>query len=799
MAPECGFNPAHVRQMALILRLMQLMLRHRSVAVFLILVSVVASGYAARNIEIRFQYKDLYDHPHNPRLPLLTRYSEEFGDPGGFVVLLIENQDVFSTGVLQYVEQVTRELESLKEFPRVRSLTNAHSIRATADGVESGPIFRGLPLTPEEQEQLRQTALSSSMLVRLLVAEDGSATAILAELATPAAFTTLPVQRAAVDTMVRVMRQLPLPPNTRVQVTGAPVVELETTRALVSDQSVLTPLVLLVLVVALGMTFRSIHGVVLPLCAVLVSMVWTFGAFSLLDHPIDLVGSTIPTTLLVYSVVDPIFVYTRYLDKLPFARTREQAVLEAMRELLLPCFTTSLTTALGFGAFITAALPMIKYFGLAVAIGVLFAFLTTITVLPLLLVTVAPRHTAPDKQWITNVADTLMTWIWHVVRTRPELMLAAALSMVIAGAGAARGMSINTEYVGTLPKGVVQNGVRVLEQKLSGVVRAALYIEGSEDAMKRPEVLRAIEAIDRVAEQQPNVTLSLSLADLVADSNQAFMDGDPQEHRVPEDAFLISQYLALVDPTDLSDFVTSDYSRSHVRLLISDRGSLAFWELRDVLQREIDSRLLPLGVRGTITGHGFVTYYDADNVVLEILWGFLVAFSVIVLVQLVMFRSLRIALITIIPNIVPACCCLLVMRGLGLDLRVDNSLVLCISVGGLFNTTIHLIARMLQQVRAGVQDADQIVGQALTAVGPPSLYTAAILSVGFAVMGLSRFPGLQMLGLLCFVTLMSGFVADAMLTTSFFRRFFNWSGAFAANARSAEALGRVVPDEKAQP
>jgi predicted RND superfamily exporter protein len=85
----------------------------------------------------------------------------------------------------------------------------------------------------------------------------------------------------------------------------------------------------------------------------------------------------------------------------------------------------------------------------------------------------------------------------------------------------------------------------------------------------------------------------------------------------------------------------------------------------------------------------------------------------------------------------------------------------------------------VQQLEAGARDPDLIVGRALAAVGPPSLYTAAILSLGFSAMCLSRFPGLQVLGILCLVTLMSGFIADATMTTSFLRVFFNWDAAFA--------------------
>lgn len=774
MPPTAGL-PGRVAEMSLILGLIRFLLRHRLWVGALILLSVVACAYEARKIEVRFQYKDFYEYPGNPRLPLLNRYSEEFGDPGSFVMLLVESRDVFTNDILRYVEAVTRELEESKEFLQVKSLTNVNAIRASGEDVESGPLIRRLPLTPDELQRVRSVAVNSSLISKVLAAPDGTATVVLAEMRTPGPSASIPEQQAAVAVVKQVLHRVPVPDGVRAQVTGAPLVEVEVTRSLIDDQLVLTPLLFVVLMVALALTFRSVHGVVLPLASVLVSLFWTAGIFAALGRPLDILGSVIPTTLLVYSIVDPIFVYNRFLDKMPLCRTREQAILEAMRELLMPCFLTSVTTALGFGVFATANLPTIKYFGITVAIGVLLALVTTVTVLPLLLVSFSTPLAGPSKPWIALSTDALMAWLWQHVRARPEVTVALALSVLALGAAAGRGLQISSEYVGNLPNGQVQEGVRVLERKLSGVVRMTVYLEGDENSMKRPEVLRAIEAVERVAQQQPIVTSTLSLADLVSDTNQAFFAGNVEERHVPDSDPLISQYLSMVDPGDLSEFVTSDYSRSHIRILLADHGSRTVWELRDLLQNELEARFPPLGVRATITGYGVVSYYDWDHAVLEVLWGFVMAFSLITALEFVIFRSIRIALFSVVPNLVPVAASFLVMRALNLNLRLDSSIVLCISVGGLFNTTIHIAARVVQQVRAGAHEPDVIVGRALAAVGPPSLYTAVVLSLGFAVLGLSRFPGLKMLGLLCVVTLMTGFASDATITTTLFRWFFNWN------------------------
>ena len=312
------------------LKIVQALVRFRWVTLFFILLSIALSARAARTIQFRFQYRDFFDYPTNPRLPLLTRYTADFGDPGGYVVLLVEATDVFQPDVLRYISDVTRELETFAEFSDVKSLANAPCIRAVGGDVESGPVMTRVPSTPEEVDDLRRTALQSTMLVRRVVSADGTATAVLAQMRTPAAFATIEEERTAVGIADRVMRDHAPPEGVRVRVTGAPRVEVDTSTSLAHDQATFMPCVLLIIVVALASTFRSVQGVLLPLSAVIVSLVWTAGIYSLFHRPIDIIGSVFPTILIVYGVVDPIFVYTRYLTKLHLRNNSRAAIFEAL-------------------------------------------------------------------------------------------------------------------------------------------------------------------------------------------------------------------------------------------------------------------------------------------------------------------------------------------------------------------------------------------------------------------------------------------------------------------------------------
>jgi len=757
-------------------RFIRSLLKHRLSVSLALVVTLAAALVSARSIRLQFQFRDFYDFPGNAASERLKRSIETFGDSAGYLVAVVQADDVFRPEVLAYLRRVTNELTPKPAFSRVISLSNAQAIRGKGDDVLTGPLLTELPLPGGGVlDELRRFALSSRLLSPQLVAADGKTTAILAELRTPSAYAGIDEQRAAIAILERALASTPAPPGVKTVVTGSPVVDVGVTDALIGDQLVLVPAVIAALCAVLFVAFRSAHGVVFCLTSVGVSTIWTAGAFALLERPVDIIASLVPTTILVYGVVDPIFVLARVRQKLEAGRDKPSAIEQAFSELGLPCFLTSLTTALGFAAFAAARQPTIRYYGLTVAGGVLLSWVTSMTVLPILLsVSNLPERRVEAQARTRWLDDGLRgTWAFLQPRTRGTLLVTALL--LVGGAWFAHRQRLDNVYVDELPRGATRDNVRLLEQKLTGVLGMAVYLEGPRDSMKQPEVVKRIEALDRELSKGPGVTLVSSLADLVAEANQAFMGGDVEQRKVPASRALIAQYLALVDARDRASLITDDGARSQLSLLLRDSGSSAARAFVVELERAVKrAGFQELGVRATVTGKAVVGYGELDDVVRGLLSGFVFAFAVIVLLQWAVFRSLRIALISVVPNLLPVIACFLCLRLLHIRLRIDTALVLCISVGGLFNTTIHFAARVRQLALTGPAEPDEVISTAMRSVGPPALFTAAALSVGFAVLLASNFPGLRALGLLTVVTLSVGFVSDMVVTAVLLRLGFDW-------------------------
>ena len=724
---------------------------------------------------MQFQFRDFYDYPRNAQLPLFKQDNEEFGDPAGHVVILLEAPDVFDPIVLAHIDKVTRALEPDPTFVRVRSLTNARGIYARNDDIATGTLYRELPPSPEDNKAIRDYVTKSPLYVRRLVSADGRYTAILAEMRTPATFASIGEQSHAVEVVSQTLAKMPPPSGVRATVSGAPLIETETTHSLVSDQMTLIPGVMTVIVLALIWTFRSAHGVLLSLAAVNVALIWMFGVYSLFGRPIDILASVTPTALLVYGVVDPIFVLTRFLQKLEIGRSKDDAIVQAFDELAMPCFLTSVTTAVGFGTFAFAVAPTVRFYGITIGTGVLLAWVTTVTVLPLLL-SVAPlpkrRYSALTS---TRGVEALVESMWKRLNAHPQAIAIAGVLLLVGGVALGSKQHLSNGYVSGLPRGPAREAIHLLEEKLSGVIRLIVYLEGEPDVMKRPAVLKAIKQVDDAMAKEPGVTSSISLAEEVADVHQAFSGGAPVSRGIPDSESLVSQYLALIDPEDKSDLVSADYSKGHIAFLVADPGSEGARALVARLDGMVKAAgFSSLGVRASLTGNGVVSYSEMDGVVLDILRGFVTAFLLILVFQAIAYRSLRAALLTILPNLLPIVACFVALHLFRVPLRLDTSLVLCVSIGGLFNTTIHIMARLRQMDTTAQRSRSEVLYEALRTVGPPSMYTAGILSAGFAVLGLSRFPGFQAMGFLAMLTLTLGFVCDMVFTSVLAKLWFPW-------------------------
>jgi uncharacterized protein len=732
----------------------------------------VGAIYKTTQIRIAFSTRELFAYKGNQDLLVLNRYLEEFGDDGGFVAAVIEHPNIFSSSVLRYVKDLSRELEMKPVFRQVRSLSTTVIPRGQGDLVHTGPLFDRVPDDPRELADLRRVAIKSRLLVPRLLSADGRYTVVAAEMRTPSCVASIEEQDEAATIVRATVARLKAPAGAVVLVGGPPVIESEIRRVLIRDQLVFAAAGLVLMVVVLWVAFGNLHGVLLPLSSTLVYLGWTGGLMVLLGEPINLISNTLPIILLTYGLLDTLFLLSAFYDSCDEGRPRQEAARLALSRMGWPCLLCSVTTAVGFASYVFATVPLFRSFGLCAAAGVLFALFANLIWLPALLSLVPQPRAKYRRRPATRAVERLAAVVWRVVQRRPRTI---AVALVIAVAGCigifAKWSRVDIYYLKELPSNTEGMKVnRLISEKLSGVTRTAVTITGRPGSMSEPATLRALDELNQWAKRQTAlVRSSLSLADVVAAMHQAFNGGKAEYASIPSSRALINQYLSLLDPDTRSSFVRDDFSRTHIRILATDVGSRD-WE-KFYVQLEAEAHRLLGSFTVELTGIAKTTYRAQELTVREMIVGFILAFVIIDLLLVLAFRSIRVGLIAILPNLFPTVACMALLAGTGISLRVGTALFLSVSVGLVFDNTIQLLAATKRAVAAGAS-MDDSIQRAYHAVAPPLIFAAALIACGFGIFALSQMEILRAFGMLCVGAVLIGAVSDVFGTMALL----HWAG-----------------------
>ncbi len=757
---------------------------HPRITIICLLCLLCAAAVGIPRIQFRFNFRTLYNYDGNADVEVLDRYTDEFGDDGGFVAAIVKSDRIFGPEVLRYVQETSRALEASPLFWRVRSLSTRQVPWGEGDEVNTGRLYDSVPTNPAELKKLKKIALSSELLVPRVVSREGKLTLVAAEMKIPSLQATIEEQKAAVNEFRSILSRFRVPAGVEILVSGGPTIETEIQRILIRDQILFVSIALVLLVVVLLVVFGRLHGLLLPFTSVLLTMGFAVGLMGWLGASINTVSSTIPTVLFIYGMLDSIFVLSRFYEHVERGHNRKEAARLSIVQLGWPCLITSSTTALGFAAFAVTKLPLLQRYGFFLAIGVLFAYLASVIWLPALLCLVpTPRKGYGDRRLVRAVAS-FLSWIpFHKPRFRIGVMVASVL-VLIASAWMATGNKLDAYYTRELPANApAMKGNRVLSEQLSGEIRTAVVITGPEGTCKRPDVIKAIDLIDLWAEKQPPIRSSLSIADVIKAMHQAFNGGDPKYYIIPASPQLVAQYLAMMDPDTRSDFMRDDYSRTHVRILSIDMGSTV---ARDFFKRldEIAKKHLK-GLDVTVTGYGPTAYKGLDDLVGQMLGSYFIAFGIIAFLVLIAFRSFRAGILAGLPNLLPTVICLALLPIFDISLRLSTVLFLSVSVGIIYDNTIHLLAAIREERQQGA-DIETAVRSGIVSIGPPATYSAILIALGFGIFILSEFEALMVFGVCCISVVLMGLAADLLLTPalliSFGKKSFKPKGLVGADA-----------------
>ena len=739
-------------------KLYQLLVRLRVALLLLVVLSMVPVAFALKGLRGN-NAVETFLAENDPALTFYREVNEVFGgDRVVFLALETETGTVLQADRLAAVDSVSKELGKLSVVDSVTSLTTANFVLHVGDTLAPGKLSAQLPLDPSDKARLERRVRSSPLL-GALVSEDLSSTVVVLELARhldgdPGQ------QTAAVRTIREQVSKLDTG-GMQTRFAGNPVLAEGVETFSNRDQRLFSLLmVALIALVALAV-FRRLTAMLLPVVVLVVAVGWTMSLFVLDGNETNWVTSTIAPVLSLVSVTCSIHFLFRFRSELRAGVSRDKSLTQMMNSIVAPCFFTAVTTAVGFGSLAVSQVRPVSVFGIFAAMGVLLAFAATICLAPALLSLAArgrPWSSSGGSEWIVRV----LTEVERVVQRRPVVVVAVSL-LVAAGLASGVGrIDVETNVVKYFRSDtpLVMDALHIDKVHGGSAFLDIVIDSGSCDGAFDPTLLRGVSVLQERLKALEGVSRGVSLADLVCELHMVFAR-DEHAAVLPASTAAVQQLiLTLATPEMLEPLVDNQGGRLRVRALVQT-ATLGAGESRRVLGevRQATEGLFADDVTVRFTGYP-VLFLNMDRyLVSSQVKSFAIVLVVLAWLLVILFRSARIGLAGMIPNIVPIAAMLGLMGWLSIPLDGFTVMIASIAIGIGVDDTIHFLHHLRRELAAG-RPLNEAISSTLMSVGQPVVFSSAVLALGFWVFCLSDFTGTANFGLLTGATIIFALLAD---------------------------------------
>ena len=643
------------------------------------------------------------------------RFRSEFGGTRSLIVALkADSADrLFSNDTLRFIQQVAGDIERVDTVHRVDSLASATIVRAIPGGLkpastDAGPADAGLDVRPllgdadsQRPGDVRALALRDELLKGDLVSEDGRVTAIVVSFDEER----IDKVRGGVIQKIHDIVDPQLPTGVRAYYNGSLEISETYNRITLDNQRKFTPPIFLFTVLAIYIAFRSWRKTALAMFAILISVLWTLGLYSLMGFSYNVLSSMLVPLVVVLAIADDVHIMQHW-DTTRRKLNNEAAFKHTVAHLATPLFGASVTTALGMLSLATSNVVAVRSFGIGSAVGVMVDFVISLILVPTLLTFVKPTaKVAPHEKYFVKPLQAVA----RLSCAHPGRVLAASLVVGLVAALGILRLKVDTNHINFFAEShPLGESARVIDRELSGVYSFQLMLEGPPDSLTTSDALQRIERLQGQLRGFPHVRKVTSVADYVKRINKELNDGREEASVIPSDSSTIAQELFVFTlggegRHELERVIASDYSRAQINVKLQSMSSdvvLQYVEDADRLAREA---FHGTGITVLTTGSGrlFSTldHYLVQSQLTSFATAFVTVFGVIFLV----FRSFRFGLLTIIPNALPVIAVLGVMGYLGISMNIATVMVASVALGVVDDDTIHFINRYRREIAGGRQ------------------------------------------------------------------------------------------------
>lgn len=698
------------------------------------------------------------------------RFAQTFGREDNLVTVMVEAPSVWTPETLGWMRDRTLALRELPFAKNAESLVTLEIPRSGGEGVmtteplvpESGVV------TSEHVGALQALAAAEPMLRGQAVSEDGRVAVLMVWLDDEIQDVTK--LRECVKEIEASVSAGGQPTGVTWQLTGIPYLRQEIVENLKLQQLTFIPGTALAYLVILAFMFRRFSGVFLPLAVVGVTAIGSAVLLVGTGSPINIINNVLPSLVFIIGVSDAIHMLVRDAEEIEAGLDRESAVRAMVRHTGVACLLTSLTTAVGFFSLVAANTEILQDFGWQAGLSVLLAYVVTVVCLPAALVFLRPVLRRKIDMRHPPLLERLLDALGRRAVTHPWYFIGLALVVTAGASFFASKVEIDTVLLEVYEPGhPTYVNIKKAEEKLGGILPVEVSLEHSDvDAFKSPELFWKVAALEAYAATQEVVISTQSVVGFHQAARVGLL-GDPAQRAVlPDSREQIEQIQLLIagapdSQTGVNRFMTPDFRHARVLLRVADDGAKAQLGLGQNLKVKLAELFPPeSGVRYSITGDAYVASLSLDSFIRDLFSSLMWAMVIIFGMMSLSFRSLKLGLVAVLPNLIPLLMTFGYMGLRDIDLNTTTIITFAISLGLAVDDTIHFLARFQEERGHGKSVADAIVAS-YDGAGRAIMLTSLMLLVGLVVLMFSDFVPTRLFGTLTSITIFGALLGDLVL------------------------------------
>lgn len=750
----------------------RLILRNRITIISLILAVTVVLALQWKNV--KFSQTEANLIPADDQVNVdYNAFLKQFGEEGNLIIIGT-NQNIFTPKVFQSWEKLMESIKKDKEISLVISVDNLKQLvkNDSLQKFELKPFVNTSQIQdPNYLAQVKKDLFQKLPFYEGLLYNKKTGT-IRSAIYMDKTIINSPARKAYIlKTFIPKIEQFKKETGINLRVSGMPYIRTLNAKTITDEIGLFIGAALLVTSLLFFYFFRSFRATLVSLIVVIIGVMWSFGIMGGMGYEITVLTALVPTLVIVIGIPNCIFFINKYHQEYYKHSNKAKALQRVITKTGTATLMTNITTAVGFATFIVTNNVLLREFGVVTTINIIAIYMLSLLIIPIFFSYIPPpipRHLGHlERKSLTS----FFNWVINTVKYNRFGVYVTCVVLLIFGIIGIYKIKISGSIIEDMPKKTsFFEDIRFFEKEFDGVMPLEIMIDTHKKngAMKR-STLRRMEDLEESLSEISELSKPVSIVNLAKSFKQAYYNGNPEYYELPtsqEEAFIlpyIKNSIGKGKDNQLKSYISSDGSIARMTCFTKDENGEKMQETEAAMRKKIDKIFPPERYKVIITGRASVfqkgTNYLLDNLLSSLLFAFALTGGLVAL----MFRSIKMVLVSIIPNLLPLLMTAGLMGFLGIPLKPSTLLVFGIAFGMSVDDTLRFLAQYRLELARNNWRIKKSVFATFDDAGISMFYTSIVLFCGFSVFMLSSFGGTKALGGLVAITLSFGMLSNLVL------------------------------------